>query len=45
MKTKRRELLKGAAAIACGAVGPGVMSDVMAAPAIARLAPSAVGRA
>jgi para-nitrobenzyl esterase len=33
MKTKRRELLKGAAAIACGAVGPGVMSDVIAAPA------------
>ena len=33
MTTKRRELLKGAAAIACGAVGPGVMSDVIAAPA------------
>jgi len=33
MMTKRRELLKGAAAIACGAVGPGVMSDVIAAPA------------
>jgi para-nitrobenzyl esterase len=33
MKTKRRELLKGAAAIACGAVGPGVISDVIAAPA------------
>jgi para-nitrobenzyl esterase len=41
MKTKRRELLKGAAAIACGAVGPGVMSDVMAAPAsqVSRQAP------
>jgi para-nitrobenzyl esterase len=33
MKTQRRALLKGAAAIACGAVGPGVMSDVIAAPA------------
>ena len=33
MKTKRRELLKGAAAIACGAVGPGVMSGVIASPA------------
>jgi len=41
MKTKRRELLKGAAAIACGAVGPGVMSDVIAAPAsqVSRQAP------
>ena len=32
MKTKRRELLQGAVAIACGAVGPGAMSDVIAAP-------------
>jgi para-nitrobenzyl esterase len=41
MKTKRRELLKGAAAIACGAVGPGVMSEVIAAPAsqVSRQAP------
>jgi para-nitrobenzyl esterase len=33
MKIKRRELLKGAAAMACGAVGTGVMSDVVADPA------------
>jgi para-nitrobenzyl esterase len=33
MKTKRRELLKSAAAIACGAVAPGVMSVVAAGPA------------
>jgi para-nitrobenzyl esterase len=41
MKTKRRELLKGAAAIACGAVGPGVMSEVISAPAsqVSRQAP------
>jgi para-nitrobenzyl esterase len=29
----RRNLLKGAAAIACGAMGPGAISDVVAAPA------------
>jgi len=41
MKTKRRELLKGAAALACGAAAPGVMSDVIAAPAsqVSRQAP------
>jgi para-nitrobenzyl esterase len=33
MKTKRRELLKGAAALACGAAAPGAISDVIAAPA------------
>ncbi|HEV7358707.1 MAG TPA: carboxylesterase/lipase family protein [Steroidobacteraceae bacterium] len=45
MRTKRRELLKGAAAIACGAVGSGVMSEVIAAPASqgSRQAPLAAG--
>lgn len=36
----RRELLKGAAVLACGALGPGAISDAIAAPACAAAPPS-----